>query len=97
METSDRAKLREGNSPRAQAYRLKDELLSFSYTDLQKHCEANNLQETVQKKFAVVHEHLKVLAQDENNEEAGTAAQDALRDVHKTLADSGFTFSPKSE
>lgn len=93
MENSERDKLREGDSARAQAYRLKDKLLSFNYSDLAKHLEAKGLQETVQGKFGELHEHLKVLVKEENNEEAGKGATDTLQAIHQTLVDSGFEFT----
>ena len=92
MENSDRAKFREGDSPRAQVYRLKDKLLTFSYDQLQKHCAEHDLQETIQAKFGTINEHLRVLHSDENNKESADAASTALQDVHNLLKETGFQF-----
>lgn len=91
MENTDKDKLREGTSLRAQAYRLKDQLLNFSYADLQKHCENKEIQATVQEKFGVLHEHLKTLVKKENDPTAGEGAVAALNEISKLLTDSGFT------
>lgn len=93
----EKAKLREGNSWRAQVFRKKDELLKFSYEKLTGFLASIPEEEKESKKIpevyanlATVHKNLQTLTKNENDEETGKATIELLEKVANTLKTAGF-------
>lgn len=99
----EKAKLREGDSWRAQVFRRKDELLKFSYDRLTGFLTAIPEEEKEAKKIpvvyaslATVHKNLAELIKTPDDEAMGKETIELLEGVAKTLKEAGFEFDSPS-
>lgn len=85
----EKAKLREGDSPRARVFRTKDELFQFNYDELMSFLREKELP-AVNERLVLVHKNLQTLSEKPDDEEKGKETIETLQSIMTTLNENGF-------